>query len=139
MSEHKEIEEGDRLMLDFGKLAKVAATGHTVVPVVVQCVDTEQVLIVAYANQEALEESFRRKVAVFWSTSRNELWIKGASSGDYLDLQEVRVNCEQNSLLYRVRRRGKGSCHTHRGNGDPRSGCYYRRLNPDGTLKNLEP
>lgn len=138
MSEHEDIEEGDRVMLDFGKLAKVAATGHAVVPVVVQCADTGQVLIVAYVNQEALDESFAQKVAVFWSTSRNELWIKGASSGDYLDLVEVGVNCEQNSLLYRVRRRGKGSCHTHRSNGDPRSGCYYRLVNADGTLKNLE-
>lgn len=139
MSAHKELEEGSQLCLDYGKLAKIAATDQTVVPVVVQCVDTEQVLILAYVNEESLRESFRQKVAVFWSTSRNELWIKGASSGDFLDLWEVRVNCEQNSLLFRVRRRGKGSCHTHRADGDPRSGCYYRKVDANGQLTNLEP
>lgn len=135
----QELEEGDQLLLDYRKLQKIAATGQPVVPVVVQCVDSGEVLILAYANEQAVSESFRRQQAVFWSTSRNELWIKGASSGDTLELVEIRVNCEQNSLLYRVRRSGGGSCHTHRADGRSRSGCYYRRLSPSGKLENLQP
>lgn len=136
---HEELEEGSRLQLDFGKLRAIAETPEEVVPVVVQCVETNQVLILAYANQLALEESLKRGLAVFWSTSRNELWVKGATSGDTLKLVEVRVNCEQNSLLYRVRKSGKGSCHTKRNNGHSRSGCFYRRLTGGGQLENLEP
>ncbi len=136
---HKELEEGNQLQLDFLKLRKIASTDQAVVPVVVQCAETEQVLIVAYANRQALDESLSRGIAVFWSTSRNELWVKGASSGDTLKLEEIRVNCEQNSLLYRVRRSGEGSCHTRRADGRTRSGCYYRRLHSKGRLENLEP
>ena len=70
-------------------------------------------------------------MAVFWSTSRNELWIKGASSGDLLELVEVRVNCEQNSILYLVRPKGQGVCHTRDADGGSRSSCYYRRIAGD--------
>lgn len=72
------------------------------------------------------------KVATFWSTSRKELWIKGATSGDTLDLAEVRVNCEQNSLLFLVRPRRGGVCHTKDAAGHTRPGCFYRVLTADG-------
>ncbi|NKB67108.1 MAG: phosphoribosyl-AMP cyclohydrolase [Candidatus Latescibacteria bacterium] len=133
---HAEIEEGPQLALDFDKLEKVAACGQPLVPVAVQEVDSGEVLLIGYVNREALDYSLAHQVATFWSTSRNELWIKGATSGDYLDLEDVRVNCEQNSLLYRVRRRGAGACHTREEDGRARSGCYYRSLN-EGGLKFL--
>ena len=66
-------------------------------------------------------------MATFWSSSRNELWIKGKTSGDYLEIVEVRVNCEQNSILYRVRPKGQGACHVKDEQGIARKGCYYRR------------
>jgi phosphoribosyl-AMP cyclohydrolase len=128
---HQDIEEGRELRLDFTKLKKVAACGQDLVPAVAQDHDTGEVLIVGYANQLALDTALRERKATFWSTSRNELWIKGKTSGDYLELIEVRVNCEQNSLLYRVRLAGKGSCHTKGRDGRPRLGCYYRRLADD--------
>ena len=139
MSHHHALEEGDQLHLDYGKLGKIAQTGQGVVPVVVQHADTGEVLIVAYVDQAALRETFTRGVAVFWSTSRNELWVKGATSGDTLALVEVRVNCEQNSLLYRVRPTASGSCHTRRADGRSRASCYYRRVGADGRLTLLEP
>jgi phosphoribosyl-AMP cyclohydrolase len=130
------LEEGTELALDFQKLKKVADCGEDVVPVAVQDADTQEVLIVAYANDQALDYSIRKGVAAFWSTSRKELWVKGATSGDMLDLVEVRINCEQNSLLYRVRPRGKGACHTKDDAGTPRRTCYYRRLK-NGKLEHL--
>ena len=126
------IEEGSELLLDFHKLEKVAGCGQPLVPVAVQDAESGEVLLVAYANPEALEYTLKNRVAAFWSTSRNELWIKGATSGDYLDLVEVRVNCEQNSLLYRVRMRGEGCCHTRDENGRTRPGCFYRRIGEEG-------
>ncbi|MDX2109971.1 MAG: phosphoribosyl-AMP cyclohydrolase [Verrucomicrobiota bacterium] len=125
---HKELEEGATVQLDFTKLRKVANCGHDVLPVVVQHAGTGEVLILAYANQLALETALREKRAVFWSTSRNELWIKGATSGDTLELVEVRVNCEQNSLLYRVLPQGQGACHTKGADGRARNSCYYRAI-----------
>lgn len=134
----KELEEGTTLQLDFDKLAKVAQCPG-VIPVAVQNADTQEVILVAYVNQLALDKSINTGSAVFWSTSRNELWEKGKTSGETFDLLEVRVNCEQNSLLYIVRPRRGGICHTKNRQGEPRN-CYYRRLNlQTGALENLDP
>jgi len=130
-----DLEEGSELKLDFEKLGKVAGTGHAVLPVVVQDAGTGEVLILAYANGEALRHTLESGMATFWSTSRNELWIKGKTSGDWLKIEEVRVNCEQNSLLYRVVPQGAGACHTKDDAGKARSGCYYRRITADGGLE----
>lgn len=134
-----ELEEGTRLTLDFDKLAGVAATGARVVPVVLQDANSGDVLFIGYANDQALKATLEEKIAVLWSTSRNELWRKGATSGDVLELVDVRVNCEQNSLLYRVRPRRGDICHTKNSAGQPRN-CFYRRLNLETlTLENLDP
>jgi len=135
----KELEEGSQLQLDFSKLAKVSANCPDVLPVAVQDVDTGEVILVAYANEVALQRAIETRTAVFWSTSRNELWEKGKTSGETFELLEIRVNCEQNSLLFVVRpKRGK-ICHTKNQAGDPRN-CYYRRLNMEtGELENLDP
>ncbi|MFN0026000.1 MAG: phosphoribosyl-AMP cyclohydrolase [Acidimicrobiales bacterium] len=130
-----DLEEGLALTLDFAKLAKVAATGAQVVPVVLQHADTNEVLFIGYANDLAVRETFARRSAVLWSTSRNELWHKGATSGDTLDLVDVRVNCEQNSLLYRVRPRTGGACHTtDTTSGQARPTCYYRTATDPSSL-----
>jgi phosphoribosyl-AMP cyclohydrolase len=121
------LEEGTELQLDFDKLHAVARGARSVVPVVLQNADSGEVLFIAYADALALRETLASETAVLWSTSRDELWHKGATSGDVLDLVEVRVNCEQNSLLYRVRPRS-GACHTRDENGTARRSCYYRKL-----------
>ncbi len=126
----KEIEEGTKFQLDFGKLGKISNQGSDVIPCVVQDAKTGQVLILAYVNEEALEYSLKNKVAAFWSTSRNELWVKGKTSGDTLRLEDVLVNCEQNSLVYKVTPLGAGACHVKDNTGKPRASCYYRRINP---------
>jgi phosphoribosyl-AMP cyclohydrolase len=134
-----ELEEGRALRIDFRKLLKATTACPEIVPVAVQNVDTGDVILVAYANQRALEASIATRSAVFWSTSRNELWEKGRTSGETFELVEVRVNCEQNSLLYRVRPRRGGICHTRNARGEPRD-CYYRRLDfATGELENLDP
>ena len=133
---HEDLEESSELLLDFFKLQKLQpAAAEGLVPVVVQNADTGEVLILAYANHEALQQSLERGIAVFYSTSRKELWIKGATSGDYLDLVEVRINCEQNSLLFLVRPRAGGVCHTRQTSGKTRQSCYYRLLAKSGKLR----
>ena len=132
------LEEGPELTLDFDKLAKVARVPG-VLPCAVQNADTNEVILVAYVNQQALNRSLETRSAVFWSTSRDELWEKGKTSGETFDLVEVRVNCEQNSLLYRVRPRRGDICHTKKASGEPRN-CFYRTLDFETReLRNLDP
>lgn len=135
---HHELEEGKTLQIDFKKLAKVSNCGEDLIPAVAQDHDTGEVLIVGYANELALKTALQEKMATFWSTSRNELWIKGKTSGDYLQIVEARVNCEQNSVLYRVRPKGQGACHTKDKDGVARTGCYYRVIEKEGTLSFAE-
>src|SRR5438477_10689127 len=138
MTAANQLEEGKRLALDFGELAKVGKIPG-VLPCAVQNADTGEVILVAYVNDQALRTAIETRSAVFWSTSRNELWEKGKTSGETFDLLEILVNCEQNSLLYRVRPRRGGICHTKNQAGAPRN-CYYRRLNMDTMkLENLDP
>lgn len=132
-----ELEEGTRLTLDFDKLGGVAATGARVVPVVLQDARSGDVLFIGYANDEALKATLDERIAVLWSTSRNELWRKGATSGDVLELVDVRVNCEQNSLLYLVNRTTGGACHTKAPSGEARPTCYYRSVTDPGALRHI--
>ncbi len=135
----REREEGASLQLDFGKIGKIADRCRDVVPVAVQHADTGDVILVAYTNEIAFRESLRKRTLVLWSTSRNELWEKGATSGETFELVDAFVNCEQNSLLYRVRPRRGGICHTKNAAGRPRN-CYYRRIDPDTlALENIDP
>lgn len=131
----EELEEGSTLNIDFKKLKKISESNSDVIPVVVQDIKSGDILILAYVNVLALENTQKTGMATFWSTSRNELWVKGKTSGDYLKVEEIRVNCEQNSLLYLVSPQGKGACHTQEKDGTARSGCYYRKINQNGDLE----
>ena len=77
----RELEEGKELRLDFNKLNRVIAHNPGVIPVAVQNINTKEVILIAYTNKEAFEKSIQTRIATFWSTSRNELWIKGETSG----------------------------------------------------------
>lgn len=135
----KEIEETENLMLDFDKLSAISAKNMAVIPVAVQNFDTNEVILIAYANKEALEMSIKTKIATFWSTSRNEIWIKGSTSGAEFELLEIFVNCEQNSVVYKVRPKKENICHTKNKKGITRN-CYYRKLDFEtGKLINLDP
>ena len=114
------------LQLSFGD------DGQTLIPVVTQDYNTKEVLILAFANKAAYEETIKSGYATYWSRSRNELWKKGMTSGDMLKIEEIRINCEQNSLLYLVSPQGKGACHAKKEDGNPHTSCYYRRIVGDG-------
>lgn len=129
------IEETNELMLDWNKICDMPKQNH-VIPVAVQNYNTKEVILVAYINEEALKESIRLKKAVFWSTSRNKLWFKGAESGNTFTLKHIFVNCEQNSLVFQVTPDKGNICHTSY-NGVANN-CYYRELDMEsGKLINL--
>ncbi len=133
------VEEGGILKLDFGKLDSLSGC----VPVAVQRTDTREVVLLAYTNAPAMREAFKTRRLILWSTSRNQLWEKGATSGCRFELVEAYVNCEQNSLLYLVRpaddAQVSGMSHTSNAKGSPRN-CFYRRIDLDTlALENVDP
>jgi len=93
------------------------------IPAVVQHADTGEVLVLAWMNRESIEHTYRTGHVTFWSRSRGELWEKGATSGNYLDLVSISKNCEANSLLVKARPQGP-TCHTGH------DSCYYRSFDP---------
>lgn len=93
------------------------------IPAVVQDADTGQVLVLAWMNAESIARTYATGRVTFWSRSRDELWEKGATSGNRLALVSIAKNCEANSLLVKARPTGP-TCHT--GNAS----CYYRELDP---------
>jgi phosphoribosyl-AMP cyclohydrolase len=130
--EKNRIEESLDLNLQFEKRGGL-------LPVVVQESSSGEILMIASANKEALEESIKQKLAAFWSTSRQELWIKGLTSGNKLHLDEILVDCDQDALIYKVTLEGDGACHTKAKSGKYRTSCFYRKLTLDsGTLTYLE-
>jgi phosphoribosyl-AMP cyclohydrolase len=94
---------------------------HGLIPAIVQDVDTGQVLMLAYMNEEALQQTLRSGQAHFWSRSRKELWHKGATSGNFQNVVEIAIDCDADALLVRVHPAGP-ACHT--GNAT----CFYRPL-----------
>ena len=139
MPRNGSIEELTELKLDFLKLSSAIGC----VPVAVQRADTKAVVLVAYTNEQAMKKAFQTRRLVLWSTSRNELWEKGAISGCRFVLVAAYVNCEQNSLLYYVLPTSDGvapgMCHTANAQGIPRD-CFYRRIDFDSlTLENVDP
>ncbi|HON81516.1 MAG TPA: phosphoribosyl-AMP cyclohydrolase [Methanoregulaceae archaeon] len=91
------------------------------IPVVVQDAGTQEVLMVAYANAEAVEKTRETGFAHYFSRSRKKLWKKGEESGHVQKIQEIRVDCDEDCILYLVKQEG-AACHT-----GFRS-CFYRTI-----------
>lgn len=94
------------------------------VPVVAQDADTDEVLMLAYANRAAVDRTRSTGRAHYYSRSREELWEKGATSGHTQRIRDIRIDCDGDTLLYRVEQTG-GACHTGH------YSCFFRTL--DGT------
>lgn len=103
--------------LDFEK-------GNGLVPVVAQDATSREVLMVAYANKQAVEATLETGYAHYWSRSRQELWKKGATSGHLQKVREIFVDCDNDTLLYVVDQTGP-ACHT-----GERS-CFHHPLSND--------
>jgi len=126
--DNQSIEGTNVLKLDFTKLNRIPES-CMVIPVAVQNALTNEVILIAYTNKLAFEETIKRKKAVFWSTSRNELWFKGEDSGNTFTVHSIYVNCDQNSLVYKVTPDKGNICHTSINN--VANNCFYRKLDFD--------
>ena len=92
------------------------------IPAIVQDHASGEVLMMAYMNPEAWNETLATGKATFWSRSRKQLWVKGESSGRTQRVQEIRVDCDGDTVLLKVIQQGGAACHT----GHP--SCFYRRV-----------
>ena len=92
-------------------------------PVIVQDEISNKVIMFAWMNRETLEESIKKKKAIYWSRSRNQVWIKGEESGHYQDIEDMFLDCDNDVLLIRVKQQGGIACHTGR------DSCFYNRIN----------
>ncbi|UCE82078.1 MAG: phosphoribosyl-AMP cyclohydrolase [Deltaproteobacteria bacterium] len=110
-------------MLNFEK-------GDGLVPAIVQDEETEEVLMLAYMNEEAWKKTLASGKAHFWSRSRNELWLKGKTSGHIQEVQTIYVDCDQDTVLLKVHQVGGAACHE----GYP--SCFYRKVE-QGELKTI--
>lgn len=99
-------------------------------PVIIQDADNGEVLMLAYMNQNAVERTLKEKKTVFYSRSRNQYWVKGETSGHTQDVAEVLTDCDQDTLLIRVRQKG-GACHLGYRT------CFVHELNESGDVARI--
>jgi phosphoribosyl-AMP cyclohydrolase len=98
--------------------------GNGLVPVVVQDIHTKQVLMLAYMNEESFQKTLDTSLATYFSRSRNELWVKGETSGHYQHVKEMLIDCDEDTILLFVEQEG-AACHTGH------YSCFYRDINGD--------
>jgi phosphoribosyl-AMP cyclohydrolase len=104
------------------------------VPVIVQETATNKVIMFAWMNRETLERSIQERKAIYWSRSRKKVWMKGEESGHIQYIDSIALDCDQDSILLKVRQEGGIACHTGRAT------CFYNNLEMStGMLIEIEP
>lgn len=105
--------------LDFNK-------GNGLIPAIAQDWKTGEILMLAYINKESWQETLRTGHAVYWTRSRQKIWHKGESSGNVQIIKEILVDCDNDTVVFKVDQVGGAACHT----GHP--SCFFRRFKADG-------
>jgi len=118
-----ERESGTELNVQFDE--------RGLVPVIVQDVESGQVLMMAWMNDQALKKSLLTRKATFYSRSRQKLWVKGESSGHHQEVIEIRVDCDQDVVLLRCKSHGP-CCHVGY------TSCFYRCMEGEDSLRLVE-
>lgn len=95
------------------------------IPVVAQDYKTNRVLMLAYMNEEAYKKTIETGKVTYWSRSRNKLWVKGESSGNFQILKELYVDCDEDAIVVKIEQIGGAACHTGR------ESCFYRKKDGD--------
>ena len=101
--------------------------GVKVITAIAQDVETNQILMLANMNKEALIKTIKTGKAHYWSTSRNQLWLKGESSGHFQEVKEILVDCDMDAIVLKITQTG-AACH------EGYKSCFFRRLNTDNAI-----
>jgi len=112
-------------------LDKIKYNSQGLVPAIIQEEKTGKVLMLGWMNREAIEKTLSTKKVHFWSRSRKKMWLKGETSGHYQLLKEIYIDCDEDTLLFKVEQI-KGACHKGF------KTCFFRRVEPGGKLKIIE-
>lgn len=101
--------------------------GVKVITAVAQDVETNEILMLANMNKEALAKTIETGKAHYWSTSRNQLWLKGESSGHFQEVKEILVDCDMDAIILKITQTG-AACH------EGYKSCFFRRINTDNEI-----
>ncbi len=123
----------DKKQLETGSILAPRFNADGLVTAIVQDFDNGEILMLAHMNEEALKKTIETKQSHFWSRSRQELWLKGATSGNILHVEEILLDCDQDAILLKVHLEGDGACHT-----GARS-CFYRKIEVKADQPTLTP
>lgn len=113
-------------------LNQVVWTKEGLVPVIAQDINSGRVMMLAWMNREALAATATKGKAVYWSRSRERLWVKGEMSGHEQIVKEIRLDCDNDAVLLLIEQRGDIACHTGR------ESCFFNVLN-DGEWNSIDP
>ena len=105
---------------------------HDLIPVIAQDEQTGDVLMLAYMNQQAYEETLRTGQVCYWSRSRQKLWRKGEESGNVQELRSLYFDCDADTLLVKVEQIGGAACH------EGYRSCFFRRIDPQTGAVQIE-
>ena len=101
--------------------------GVKVITAIAQDAKTNQILMLANMNKEALAKTIKTKKAHYWSTSRNQLWVKGESSGHFQEVEEILVDCDMDAVILKINQTG-AACH------EGYLSCFYRKINTENDV-----
>ena len=120
-------------MMKMGWLDEVKWNADGLVPVIAQEYGSGKVLMLAWMNREALQQTAAVGEAVYWSRSRRKLWHKGETSGNIQKVNSIRLDCDGDTVLLEVQQHGGVACHTGR------YSCFFQQLQSDGQWTTMEP
>lgn len=118
-----DIEQGSELMLRLNSDGLITA--------VVQESSSGEILMLAHMNNDSFLQTLNTGKATFWSRSRQQLWIKGETSGNFLHVDEILIDCDQDAVVIRASLEGDGACHTGK------KSCFYRKVENEGEIVKL--
>lgn len=115
------------MFIDFEK-------SNGLIPAIAQDIDSGKILMLAYVNKEAFDYTLKTKKATYWSRSRNKIWCKGEESGNYQEVLDILIDCDNDTIIYKVKQHGLGAaCH------DGYESCFYRHFDDNEWKYNNEP
>jgi len=119
----------EKNLLEEGQILAPKFNADGLIAAVAQDSTSKEILMLAYMNAQALQKCIETGEAHYWSRSRQELWHKGATSGEIQTIEEIIIDCDQDAVILMVDVAGRGACHTGR------RSCFYRVVsNEDGSV-----
>jgi|TARA_B110000438_G_scaffold297332_1_gene343560 phosphoribosyl-AMP cyclohydrolase len=103
-------------------LDRIVWNSDGLLPVIVQDIFTDKVIMFAWMNKETLKQSIKERKAIYWSRSRKKVWVKGEESGNIQYIQEILLDCDGDTLIIKVKQEGGIACHTGR------ESCFYNKI-----------